>query len=405
MKGFGRAWSFWNDTLAKYWLGGWLPFLLLSPEISLGLAGFFVDAYFILLLGLSVWFVFGERGAKLQLRSGQFIKVSLILAVTCFLSVFFIQLLLSDESVGVRAHLVSSEGREAGTFGTLKFSASLAYSSLFRALTFIVFTYMLAWCLSLSSRRGRISFAYGVIGVACVYQAFWYFMYFCGEHVTLAKLLMPELIGTVGVEKIATTRFGIPRFSAGFSEPSFMSVVVFAASYVISFLGASRKGAGVALIGVLFLIVTTMSLTMLVAAFTLISAMFAPRILSIGLLLVITVLQFLYLILSSGFVPDELYSVVVRLFMQTDLATLSPSQVLFGVAFGQVYNFLPLHNLIVQLGLVFSVFLFFTRSAFVVPPVFVVLLVAPSLSHVWVYLSVAIIIGCCGKSRNRIDYE
>ncbi|WP_153002479.1 hypothetical protein [Pseudomonas putida] len=402
-----------NNYREKKVLPVWLvALMLILPQVGISLNGFFIDAYRLLLALLFLDFFICLTLSKKLLISGRL----LIFWSSFFLSVmlpFFIQSQLNE--VGdFFAHITNLEGRSDPnlTFGDASYVRRDFFGMLgLKFFSVVVLGFLLSFYISKLSVSSALKFSRSVVFSAVCFQAFYMVLYFFGVLDSFANIFM---IGATAsqFDGGVSNRLGFYRFPGGFSEPSFMAVVIFGAVFSYYYI-ASRNDIRVSFFSrvslalmCFFLFATTISMmTMFVFVFSFFFIFWSSiRKSSIELscfvfVVVAFLLQFFSMMFSYDFIPQGLESIAVRQLMVTALSDLSVNALLFGYAFSEVYNFPFVTNLILQLGCVgtlgilFSFFCFSDGKWILLSCFVLILSVSPNLSYSYLYVFLGCLVG------------
>jgi hypothetical protein len=374
--------------------------LILSPQVSISIAGVNIDSSVILLFILTVDFLCNRKVSKLK---GAFLQHKFLWLLFFFLLLLILQSFFNDASL-IKAHLVMGEGREIGSFGSYQIHNVVFFNSVnIRLISVFCFAFLISNRFASKNLVEIKKMLLSILLAGCFIQLFIILL----ENLDLLNSFVREFM----VENInkdgdihtgfKTMRFGLNRYSAGFSEPSFFATVIWiilSAIYLLKIVKNNlftKRDSYFIGISLVFFILTTISIFMAMSLFLFIAFLInislrrTVVILFIGVLIVSL---FPHIMSSDFFRENELSSVFIRFFLTTDISDLSLYSILFGTQIGYVYSNPPLTSLVLQFGLIYS-FIFTTIIIWKIPLKFYlilsgiyVIIVSPNLATPYFFL-------------------
>ncbi|WP_418641898.1 hypothetical protein ACNUDM_00390 [Vibrio chaetopteri] len=282
-------------------------------------------------------------------------KVSLVsLFWVCILGMVFIaQVYFSPQyPVELLSNVVNVELRSHGTIGIYYTDGSIRIDMLAKFFVYIFIALFISS--SFTSKDELIDFLFKLFCTIAMVSMVFLVILQVDSSYEIFKFLSRQDVG-VG-NYLVKDEFGY-RISAGFAEPSVMSVVAGTCAGLI-FAKLEWKKRIVISLSLIFLFFVSRSLAIIIV-FTLIYLILNHyRLFLIGM----TIFMVLLTIVTTGFLFDSAFSFLFRsanerLFLpQGDFGYIN---VLFGVDFGQVYAFIPIVNHVLQFGVVGLVAFYF----------------------------------------------
>lgn len=347
----------------KYVLDLLVCLLLVTPQLQVYIFSLGVDSYLVLLALLGWLFVVDFfRGGVFVCRRILLFYIFMLLFVV---SLVFVQVAIGEQ-YSFYSHLRGLLGREEAhiAFGRTDYiEKTLVASELIRFLAVFLLGFLMFYYLSKKPADELLRFFVLIFAAASFFQIFYILLYALGGLEWFLNIAMGGATAAHFSDGVTGTRFGLVRFPGGFSEPSFMAVVLFSSLYSFA-LGVYLKEKDIrpkvtffllAASGFIFL--TTASIIM---AFVLLFALYLFvvgvhgwrfKVVLICMFFLVVFLQLLPFVFDGGQVPKGLESIIVRQFLVSDVYKLTDFSLIFGFAFAQVYNFPVLNNLILQLGI------------------------------------------------------
>lgn len=350
-----------------------VAFLLLSPQLSLPFLSF-VDGYFLLFFLLIFHTLYSK---KINVK----IVISIFFVLISFILILLFQHLFLEKGKLIYANLIEGEGRIMDTYGYY----IIGQKSAFNSTTFSIFpklglAFLLMIYVSHKKLQELINFLQKIILVGVIYQLFWYGMFFLNlTPIVNSTFFSSNIMGYKTAESIFI-RNGFPRFSFGFSEPSFgacyMIVSFGALSYLLKnyYVGFMRK-----LKYIIFstiLIISTMSTSMILIILFLLGILkvLSRKIISYILCFILILGHLAFLILKTPYFTENYPSVSFRLLKIADISSIGIDTSLWGIGLGMVYTQPPLYSLYIQMGIVWIIiYSIFLRYYFSIKSFFILL--------------------------------
>ncbi len=346
----------------KYILDLLICLLLVTPQLQVYIINLGIDSYLVLLALLGVFFIFDLfRGEVVVFR-----KILLFYVIMLFfvIGIVFIQVVI-NEQYSFYSHLRGVLGRDEAhiAFGRTDYiEKTLVASELIRFIAVFILGFLMFYYLSKKDGDDLLRFFLFIFAAASVFQIFYVLLYALGGLEWFINIAMGGATAAHFSEGVTGTRFGLVRFPGGFSEPSFMAVVLFSSLYSFA-LGLYFKAKPIRLRVALFLVVSSGFIFLTTASIIMVFVfLFAFYLFLMGargwrfklvlscMFFLVVFLQVLPFVFEGAQVPKGMESIIVRQFLVSDISKLTNFSLLFGFAFAQVYNFPVLNNLILQLG-------------------------------------------------------
>lgn len=371
-------------------------FLLLSPELSISLLPW-IDGYFLLTFFLIIF-------CKFQINKGYF--KSFLLFISIFLLILFFQKYFHSDYYFIDTNLVAAKNRDIGTFGFFKIGEiSLTILSLIKLLVKVFLGFALINYFSFYKFKSKSleRFIFLFFRVVIVYQVLFYAVYYLGFYNNLLSTFFAQKISVFSSVDLIHYRNGLPRFSTGFSEPSFLVSMSFFFFMLLPFIKKSKFNFIQKLTLILFPIIlylTTMSTsTILLIAYLPLIFYRSKRIIILVSTVIIILFHLLYITQYLTFITDLFQneaSVLQRLLRFTDLSTLKVNEIFFGAGLFEIYTQPPLFNLILQLGVVgvlLFCFIYRKNISFYCFLIFlIVLIITPQINSSYNFILFAIVL-------------
>ncbi len=389
--------------------------MLFIPEVSLGIGGFQLDGYSLALVILSMFLV-----SKLlhYFKRRSFVVNSLDLTVISLFSFLFLIYLMQayiGEKYHFEAHVLGITGREDDenlTFGSAYYiSRDILDFQTIRIFLVALLGLCLYFYIKSLSLYERAIFMVRGISYCALFQVFYLIIYVTGLSGFFVNTFMGG--GSELFRDHVTYRAGFIRVPGGFSEPSFMTSLIFV--FMCSILILSMNGVELSrklrlrlalMVLIIFLTTGSMMMVFNLVFFIVFFVVFnkPTKLMIQGLIAVLwlsaTTLQFASLYIGFADIPDDLLSVGVRQLLVSDLTELTLTSKIIGYGLGQVYNFPFLNNLVIQVGVVGALgivlsFLVIKKRVVLSLGVFILFLsVVPSFGYSFIYIVLAIIFAC-----------
>ena len=341
-----------------------LSFLILSPELSFYLLPI-IDGYFILLIYLLIY----------SLRNG-IKKSTVILSIYSFLILLLIFIFQyyfhSEDTYWIRTHTGDDSLRDIGsTFGDYKIGTvyiSIKYLfNFFIKVTLGIFIYN--FFISVKSQV-IYKLCIHILKISVIYQIIFFLLHQIGQLKFITKLFFYQKTLRLDYELIPF-RYAMARFSGGFSEPSFMILILLWSFMTIIYFSHMHniKHNILKFIFWFSIITFTTIATSSIFLFILLPFLyFKKNVYNIFLASILFTIHLFYFIIDLDFVRDILTydpSTVIRFLRYTNLKSLNSYELIFGTGFTYIYTQPPLFNIILQTGFVglsFFMLLVFTKK-------------------------------------------
>lgn len=388
-----------------------VSFMLVLPQVGISAFGGFLDFYRIVFLFLGGWVlvVFFAKRVVLHSRVVFFWLAFLLAIIVPWGGQAFL-----NEYGAFYAHVSSELGRYDSnlTYGVVSYVSRDFLGGLgFKFVAVFLMGFLLSIYLAQMPVLGRINFLCVVVFSAALFQAFYVAIYFLGG---LEFFLKSFMVGATADQFSGgvSTRLGMLRFPGGFSEPSFMAVVLFGAVFSIFLilykfeLSLSFSRRFFLVFSLFFLFFTTASVMVLFVALCCLFFFSFGRVGKTSFLLcglffwgLSIFLQVFSFFFTADVVPVGMESISVRQLMVTPWSEMSWGTYLIGYAFSEVYNFPFINNLVLQVGLLGALFMFVAFfslgvGSWVIFGFFcLVISVSPNLGHSYLYVCLGLLIG------------